>query len=113
MSKQLKPMPEFSNAAEEQAFCGLSLKENAMTQKLLDPIPPGKILLEEFMKPMGVSINALSRDEGCKCAAQSHTMLAQGDLALACRFKCGESFFQFIKQITFHLIRPHYNPTSL
>src|SRR4030067_1275041 len=33
-----------------------------MTQKLLDPIPPGEILLEEFMKPMGVSINALSRD---------------------------------------------------
>lgn len=62
MSKQLKPMPEFSNAAEEQAFCRLLLKENAMTQKLLDLIPPGKILLEEFMKPMGVSINALSRD---------------------------------------------------
>jgi len=33
-----------------------------MTQKLLDPIPPGEILLEEFMKPMGVSINTLSRD---------------------------------------------------
>lgn len=33
-----------------------------MTQKLLDPIPPGEILLEEFMKPMGISINALSRD---------------------------------------------------
>jgi addiction module HigA family antidote len=33
-----------------------------MTKKLLDPIPPGEILLEEFMKPMGVSINALSRN---------------------------------------------------
>ena len=33
-----------------------------MTQKLLDPIPPGEILLEEFMKLMGISINALSRD---------------------------------------------------
>jgi addiction module HigA family antidote len=32
-----------------------------VTQKLLDPIPPGEILLEEFMKPMGISINALSR----------------------------------------------------
>ena len=30
--------------------------------KLLDPIRPGEILLEEFMKPMGVSINALARD---------------------------------------------------
>ena len=32
-----------------------------MTKKLLEPIPPGEILLEEFMKPLGVSINALSR----------------------------------------------------
>ena len=34
----------------------------AVTDKLLDPIPPGEILLEEFMKPMGISINALSRN---------------------------------------------------
>jgi len=33
-----------------------------MTKKLLDPIPPGEILLEEFMKPMGISINALSKN---------------------------------------------------
>lgn len=31
-------------------------------KKVLDPIPPGEILLEEFMKPMSVSINALARD---------------------------------------------------
>jgi addiction module HigA family antidote len=30
--------------------------------KLLDLIPPGEILLEEFMKPLGVSINQLARD---------------------------------------------------
>lgn len=29
---------------------------------LLDPIPPGEILLEDFMKPLGISINQLSRD---------------------------------------------------
>jgi addiction module HigA family antidote len=28
----------------------------------LDPIPPGEILAEEFMKPLGVSQNRLSRD---------------------------------------------------
>lgn len=28
----------------------------------LDPIHPGEILLEEFMKPMGISINRLARD---------------------------------------------------
>ncbi len=28
----------------------------------LDPIPPGEILLEEFMKPYGISQNRLARD---------------------------------------------------
>ena len=30
--------------------------------KLLEPIYPGEILLEDFMKPLGVSINKLARD---------------------------------------------------
>lgn len=33
-----------------------------MAAKPLDPIPPGEILYEEFMKPLGVSINALARE---------------------------------------------------
>jgi addiction module HigA family antidote len=33
-----------------------------VTKKLLDPIPPGEILLEEFMKPLGISINGLARN---------------------------------------------------
>ncbi len=33
-----------------------------MAAKLLEPIHPGEILYEEFMKPMEVSINALSRE---------------------------------------------------
>ncbi len=33
-----------------------------MAAKLLAPIPPGEILYEEFMKPLGVSINALARE---------------------------------------------------
>jgi antitoxin HigA-1 len=32
------------------------------TTKLLDAIHPGEILSEEFMKPLGISINRLSRD---------------------------------------------------
>jgi len=28
----------------------------------LDPIHPGEILLEEFMRPLGISINQLARD---------------------------------------------------
>jgi addiction module HigA family antidote len=34
----------------------------AKKSKLLDPIFPGEILMEEFMKPLGISINRLSRD---------------------------------------------------
>jgi addiction module HigA family antidote len=38
-------------------------RENAMaTGKVLDPIHPGEILLEEFMHPMQLSINHLARD---------------------------------------------------
>jgi addiction module HigA family antidote len=34
----------------------------AKTKQLLDPIHPGEVLLEEFMRPMGSSINRLARD---------------------------------------------------
>jgi len=30
--------------------------------RLLDPIHPGEILLEDFLKPLGISINRLARD---------------------------------------------------
>ncbi len=33
-----------------------------MAGKLLNPIPPGEVLFEEFMKPLGVSINGLARE---------------------------------------------------
>ena len=32
--------------------------------KKLDPIPPGEILLEEFLRPLGMSQNRLARDIG-------------------------------------------------
>lgn len=31
-------------------------------KEMLDPIPPGEILYEEFMKPLGLSANQLARD---------------------------------------------------
>ena len=34
----------------------------ARKTQALDPIPPGEILLEEFMKPLGTSINRLARE---------------------------------------------------
>lgn len=36
----------------------------AKKARLLDPIHPGEILSEDFMKPLGVSMNRLSRDLG-------------------------------------------------
>jgi addiction module HigA family antidote len=33
-----------------------------MASKTLQPIPPGEILREDFMKPLELSINALARD---------------------------------------------------
>jgi len=35
-------------------------EERAVTKKLLEPIPPGEILFEEFMRPLGISINGQS-----------------------------------------------------
>lgn len=32
-----------------------------MAKRKLEPIPPGEILLEDFMRPLGISINALAR----------------------------------------------------
>ena len=33
-----------------------------MSRKQLDPIPPGEILREDFMRPLGISVSALARD---------------------------------------------------
>lgn len=35
-----------------------------MAAKRLDPIPPGEILLEEFMRPLDISQNRLGRELG-------------------------------------------------
>ena len=35
-----------------------------VAKKKLDPVHPGEILLEEFLKPMGLSQNQLARDIG-------------------------------------------------
>ena len=35
-----------------------------MTQEKLNPIHPGDVLLEEFLKPMGLNLERLARDIG-------------------------------------------------
>lgn len=39
----------------------LSRLGDTMATKFLEPIPPGEILSEDFMKPLELSINALAR----------------------------------------------------
>jgi len=46
--------------------------------KLLDPVSPGEILLEEFMKPMNISINALARRICVSPARISNSVNANG-----------------------------------
>lgn len=48
------------------------------TTKMLDPIPPGEILMEEFMRPLGISINALARDLAVPPNRISGTSTARG-----------------------------------
>ena len=33
-----------------------------MSRKQLAPIPPGEILMEEFMRPLGITVTALARE---------------------------------------------------
>jgi addiction module HigA family antidote len=33
-----------------------------MSRKRLDPIPPGEILREEFLRPLGITVSALARE---------------------------------------------------
>jgi addiction module HigA family antidote len=35
-----------------------------MSRKRLAPIPPGEILREEFMRPLGITVSALAREIG-------------------------------------------------
>jgi addiction module HigA family antidote len=40
------------------------IEEIVMTAKSLPPVHPGEVLLEEFLKPLGISQNRLARDLG-------------------------------------------------
>ena len=52
----------------------------AKSVKLLEPIHPGEILSEEFMKPLGLSINRLSRDLGVPRIASTASFTEPGPL---------------------------------
>lgn len=71
-----------------------------MTDRELLPNPhPGEILFEEFLKPMGVSQNALAREIGVpprrinEIVLGKRSVTADTDLRLARYFGVSEGFF--------------------
>lgn len=40
----------------------ITAEKDSKTAKMLSPIPPDEILMEEFMRPLGIGVNALARD---------------------------------------------------
>ena len=58
----------------------------------LDPIPPGEILAEEFMKPLGVSQNRLSRDIDIPVSRVSEIVRGQRAITADTALRLGEYF---------------------
>lgn len=51
-----------STITESSATLSPSPQAMGADEAMLAPIPPGEVLLEEFMRPLGVSQNRLARD---------------------------------------------------
>ncbi|HCE42691.1 MAG TPA: addiction module antidote protein, HigA family [Lentisphaeria bacterium] len=70
-----------------------------MSTKKMKPIHPGEILVEEFMKPMGISQNRLARDIGVpprrinEICLEKRGVTADTSLRLGIYFKMGPEFW--------------------
>jgi addiction module HigA family antidote len=70
-----------------------------VSSKRLDPVHPGEILLEEFLKPMGLSQNQLARDIGVsprrinEIVLGKRALTADTALRLARYFKMSPKFW--------------------
>jgi addiction module HigA family antidote len=76
------------NCAYRQA---LTITEAAMTRKL-DAIPPGEILLEEFLKPMDISQNRLARDIDIPVSRVAEIIKARRAITADTALRFGEYF---------------------
>jgi addiction module HigA family antidote len=59
---------------------------------MLEPIHPGEILLEDFLKPMGVSINKLARDIGVPPGRISTIVNGKRSISADTALRLGEYF---------------------
>ncbi|MCK4304590.1 MAG: HigA family addiction module antidote protein [Candidatus Eisenbacteria sp.] len=70
-----------------------------MAKRKLDPVHPGEILLEEFLKPMELSQNQLARDIHVsprrinEIVLGKRALTADTALRLACYFKMSPKFW--------------------
>ena len=62
--------------------------------KTNDPITPGEILLEEYLKPMGISQNAMSRAIGVAPRAINEIVHARRSMTPAMSIRFGAFFGQ-------------------
>ena len=60
--------------------------------KLLDPITPGEILLEEFLIPMGISQNKLARDIDVSVARINDIVHARRSITADTALRLGKYF---------------------
>jgi addiction module HigA family antidote len=65
--------------------------EAAMAKKL-DPIPPGEILAEEFMKPNGISQNRLARDIDVNPARINDIVHGRSSITASVALRLGKYF---------------------
>ena len=63
-----------------------------MNRKQLDPIPPGEILREEFMRPLGISVTALARDIGVPANRVSQIVNGKRALSADTALRLGKYF---------------------
>jgi len=59
---------------------------------VLDPIPPGEILREEFLRPLGISINQLARDLGVPANRVSAIVNGKRAITADTAFRLGTYF---------------------
>ena len=63
-----------------------------MSRKRLDPIPPGEILREEFMRPLGITVSALARDIGVPANRISQIVNGKRALSADTALRLGKYF---------------------
>jgi len=63
-----------------------------MRKKLLPPIHPGEVLREEFMKPLGLSANALSQRLGVTTARVNEIANEQRGITADTALRLGRCF---------------------